>query len=53
MSRVLLIRVINNTRTPAQVPSSYVQASTAAVIIAADVLNSPASRRACRMKAQT
>jgi ribose/xylose/arabinose/galactoside ABC-type transport system permease subunit len=53
VSGVLLIGVINNLLTLAQVPSFYVQASTGAVIIVAAVLTTLASRRSNGMKTRT
>jgi ribose/xylose/arabinose/galactoside ABC-type transport system permease subunit len=53
VSGVLLIGVINNLLTLAQVPSFYVQASTGAVIIVAAVLTTLASRRSSGMKTRT
>ncbi|SEM41421.1 simple sugar transport system permease protein [Gemmobacter aquatilis] len=53
ISGVLLIGVINNLLTLAQVPSFYVQASTGAVIIVAAVLTTLASRRSSGMKTRT
>jgi len=53
VSGVLLIGVINNLLTLAQVPSFYVQASTGAVIIVAAVLTSLASNRASGVKTRT
>jgi simple sugar transport system permease protein len=53
VSGVLLIGVINNLLTLAQVPSFYVQASTGAVIIVAAVLTTVASRRSTGVKTRT
>jgi len=53
VSGVLLIGVINNLLTLAQVPSFYVQASTGAVIIVAAVLTSLASSRTSGVKTRT
>ena len=53
VSGVLLIGVINNLLTLAQVPSFYVQASTGAVIIVAAVLTTIASRRSSGVKTRT
>ncbi|WP_455924454.1 ABC transporter permease [Pseudomonas putida] len=53
VSGVLLIGVINNLLTLAQVPSFYVQASTGAVIIVAAVLTTVASRRSSGVKTRT
>jgi ribose/xylose/arabinose/galactoside ABC-type transport system permease subunit len=53
MSGVLLIGVINNLLTLAQVPSFYVQSSTGAVIIVAAVLAAVASRNSTGMKTRT
>jgi len=53
VSGVLLIGVINNLLTLAQVPSFYVQASTGAVIIIAAVLTTVASRRSGGVKTRT
>jgi ribose/xylose/arabinose/galactoside ABC-type transport system permease subunit len=53
MSGVLLIGVINNLLTLAQVPSFYVQASTGAVIIVAAVLAALASRNSTGVKTRT
>jgi simple sugar transport system permease protein len=53
VSGVLLIGVINNLLTLAQVPSFYVQASTGAVIIVAAVLTTLASRRSGGVKTRT
>jgi simple sugar transport system permease protein len=53
VSGVLLIGVINNLLTLAQVPSFYVQASTGAVIIVAAVLTTVASRRSGGVKTRT
>lgn len=53
MSGVLLIGVINNLLTLAQVPSFYVQASTGAVIIVAAVLAALASRNSSGIKTRT
>ncbi|NBZ89330.1 ABC transporter permease [Stagnihabitans tardus] len=53
VSGVLLIGVINNLLTLAQVPSFYVQASTGAVIIVAAVLTTLASRRSSGVKTRT
>jgi simple sugar transport system permease protein len=53
VSGVLLIGVINNLLTLAQVPSFYVQASTGAVIIIAAVLTTVASRRSSGVKTRT
>lgn len=53
VSGVLLIGVINNLLTLAQVPSFYVQASTGAVIIIAAVLTTIASRRSSGVKTRT
>lgn len=53
VSGVLLIGVINNLLTLAQVPSFYVQASTGAVIIIAAILTTLASRRSNAVKTRT
>lgn len=53
VSGVLLIGVINNLLTLAQVPSFYVQASTGAVIIVAAVLTTLASQRSSGVKTRT
>lgn len=53
VSGVLLIGVINNLLTLAQVPSFYVQASTGAVIIVAAVLTTLASRRSSGVRTRT
>jgi hypothetical protein len=53
MSGVLLIGVINNLLTLAQVPSFYVQSSTGAVIIIAAVLAAVASRNSTGIKTRT
>ncbi len=53
VSGVLLIGVINNLLTLAQVPSFYVQASTGAVIIVAAVLTTVASHRSSGVKTRT
>ena len=53
VSGVLLIGVINNLLTLAQVPSFYVQASTGAVIIVAAILTTVASRRSSGVKTRT
>lgn len=53
ISGVLLIGVINNLLTLAQVPSFYVQASTGAVIIIAAVLTTVASRRSSGVRTRT
>ena len=53
VSGVLLIGVINNLLTLAQVPSFYVQASTGAVIIIAAVLTTLASQRSSGVKTRT
>jgi simple sugar transport system permease protein len=53
VSGVLLIGVINNLLTLAQVPSFYVQASTGAVIIVAAVLTTVASKRSSGVKTRT
>lgn len=53
VSGVLLIGVINNLLTLAQVPSFYVQASTGAVIIVAAVLTTVASRRSSGVRTRT
>lgn len=53
VSGVLLIGVINNLLTLAQVPSFYVQASTGAVIIIAAVLTTVASNRSSGVKTRT
>ena len=53
VSGVLLIGVINNLLTLANVPSFYVQASTGAVIIVAAVLTTVASRRSSGVKTRT
>ena len=53
VSGVLLIGVINNLLTLAQVPSFYVQASTGAVIIVAAVLTTIASRRSTGVRTRT
>jgi ribose/xylose/arabinose/galactoside ABC-type transport system permease subunit len=50
---VLLIGVINNLLTLAQVPSFYVQASTGAVIVVAAVLTTLASNRSSGVKTRT
>ena len=52
-SGVLLIGVINNLLTLAQVPSFYVQASTGAVIIIAAILTTVASRGSGAVKTRT
>lgn len=53
ISGVLLIGVINNLLTLAQVPSFYVQASTGAVIVIAAILTTVASRRSGGVKTRT
>jgi len=53
VSGVLLIGVINNLLTLAQVPSFYVQASTGAVIIIAAILTTLASRRSSGVRTRT
>lgn len=53
VSGVLLIGVINNLLTLAQVPSFYVQASTGAVIIIAAVLTTIASRQSSGVRTRT
>lgn len=53
VSGVLLIGVINNLLTLAQVPSFYVQASTGAVIIVAAILTTVASRRSSGVRTRT
>jgi ribose/xylose/arabinose/galactoside ABC-type transport system permease subunit len=53
VSGVLLIGVINNLLTLAQVSSFYVQASTGAVIIIAAVLTTVASRRSSGVRTRT
>ena len=53
VSGVLLIGVINNLLTLAQVPSFYVQASTGAVIIIAAILTTVASRRSGGVRTRT
>jgi simple sugar transport system permease protein len=53
MSGVILIGVINNLLTLAQVPSFWVQASTGAIIIVAAVLAALASRRSSGVKTRT
>jgi ribose/xylose/arabinose/galactoside ABC-type transport system permease subunit len=53
VSGVLLIGVINNLLTLANVPSFYVQASTGAVIVIAAVLTTLASRRSGGVKTRT
>jgi simple sugar transport system permease protein len=53
LSGALLIGVINNLLTLAQVPSFYVQASTGAVIIIAAILSTVASRRSNAVKTRT
>ncbi len=53
VSGVLLIGVINDLLTLAQVPSFYVQASTGAVIIIAAVLTTVASRRSSAVQTRT
>ncbi len=53
ISGVLLIGVINNLLTLAQVPSFYVQASTGAVIIVAAILTTVASRRSSGVRTRT
>jgi ribose/xylose/arabinose/galactoside ABC-type transport system permease subunit len=53
VSGVLLIGVINNLLTLAQVPSFYVQASTGAVIIIAAILTTVASQRSSSVKTRT
>lgn len=53
MSGVILIGVINNLLTLAQVPSFWVQASTGAIIIVAAVLAAIASRRSSGVKTRT
>ena len=50
---VLLIGVINNLLTLAQVPSFYVQASTGAVIVVAAILTTVASNRSSGVKTRT
>ncbi|WP_313195232.1 ABC transporter permease [Shinella zoogloeoides] len=53
ISGVLLIGVINNLLTLAQVPSFYVQASTGAVIVVAAILTTVASRRSSSVRTRT
>jgi ribose/xylose/arabinose/galactoside ABC-type transport system permease subunit len=53
VSGVLLIGVINNLLTLANVPSFYVQASTGAVIVIAAILTTVASRRSGSVKTRT
>ena len=53
MSGVILIGVINNLLTLAQVPSFWVQASTGAIIIVAAVLAAVASSRSSAVKTRT
>lgn len=53
MSGVLLIGVINNLLTLAQVPSFWVEASTGAVIIVAAILAAVASKRSTAIKTRT
>jgi ribose/xylose/arabinose/galactoside ABC-type transport system permease subunit len=53
VSGVLLIGVINNLLTLANVPSFYVQASTGAVIVVAAILTTVASRRSGGVKTRT
>jgi simple sugar transport system permease protein len=53
VSGMLLIGVINSRLTLAEVPSFYVQASTSAVIIIAEILIILASRRSSGMKTRT
>lgn len=53
VSGVLLIGVINNLLTLANVPSFYVQASTGAVIVVAAILTTLASRRSTGVKTRT
>lgn len=53
MSGVILIGVINNLLTLAQVPSFWVQASTGAIIIVAAVLAAVASNRSTTIKTRT
>jgi ribose/xylose/arabinose/galactoside ABC-type transport system permease subunit len=53
MSGVILIGVINNLLTLAQVPSFWVQASTGAIIIVAAILAAVASRRSGGVKTRT
>jgi ribose/xylose/arabinose/galactoside ABC-type transport system permease subunit len=53
VSGVLLIGVINNLLTLANVPSFYVQASTGAVIVVAAILTTLASRRSGSVKTRT
>lgn len=53
VSGVLLIGVINNLLTLAQVPSFYVQASTGAVIVIAAILTTLASRRSGAVRTRT
>jgi len=53
MSGVILIGVINNLLTLAQVPSFWVQASTGAIIIVAAVLAAVASNRSSAVKTRT
>jgi simple sugar transport system permease protein len=53
VSGVLLIGVINNLLTLANVPSFYVQASTGAVIVIAAILTTVASRRSGGVKTRT
>lgn len=53
VSGVLLIGVINNLLTLAQVPSFYVQASTGAVIVIAAILTTVASRRSSGIRTRT
>ncbi|MBI4923317.1 MAG: ABC transporter permease [Devosia nanyangense] len=53
VSGVLLIGIINNLLTLAQVPSFYVQASTGAVIVIAAVLTTLASNRSSGVRTRT
>lgn len=53
MSGVILIGVINNLLTLAQVPSFWVQASTGAIIVVAAVLAAIASRRTGALRTRT
>jgi len=53
VSGVLLIGVINNLLTLAQVPSFYVQASTGAVIVIAAILTTLANRRSGGVRTRT
>jgi simple sugar transport system permease protein len=53
MSGIILIGVINNLLTLAQVPSFWVQASTGAIIIVAAILAAVASRRSTTIRTRT